>query len=665
MAKIFGNLWTKGLGILGAFTPGNAVVTDANGNLVDGGTPPGGAPSLVDYFEGPNGLIMGEWGTDYSAWTPPTPTVASQSIRFEANRLQSPAITLMEDGGEIEIVLGIETPGAYDAGVAHYTLREGSNRVAVFIRSSDRRLKVDLYNSTPTIVWSAVSTTVLAAGTKYRIGISYSDGVRGQIFIDGVEETLFSETDNGGNINFSLHGPYALGGIPWTDANYLKGKIGPFWLKNSSSDLNSTWANYYTGGDWVDAANGAVLRHKWDDYIDDANGLTWSVQGTGTPTLEDWADSIPTATNEFSTSGTTLLGPDSNPIKLMGYRIGVDTVAAGLVNATNLQWMDDQGVGGNCHGVEIWWSRGSPDGPHERYPNQIGIYNTSAMSAYIDAMRAIALSGKYIIPSIRVSFDGPAATQYLSTGTTGWEGWAPHQYVLYNQADQFGGNGRDRFFAWLDWLIPQILAVPEIVDKIAYWEMWHFPGHRHPLTNADWDQYFDTFLPAMIAKYRSHIPTALLGLSLNHQNAMTRLLARDDTIADPGVSNLVYVIGGYGDVNVLMTDGRLNSFPEDCWGPRYTGSTFEFLTYQASNPVCFHSQEGPGLYYTFRDGIEDGTAMTINQKAMLEGMFELLAETTNGWGFHGYNPFTGMQLGHPFNAILQNAFNDALDGLWP
>ncbi|OPZ08180.1 MAG: hypothetical protein BWZ10_02704 [candidate division BRC1 bacterium ADurb.BinA364] len=192
----------------------------------------------------------------------------------------------------------------------------------------------------------------------------------------------------------------------------------------------------------------------------------------------------------------------------------------------------------------------------------------------------------------------------------------------------------------------------EIADRIAYWEMWHFPGHRHPLKDEDWDRYIDDFAPRLIAKYREYEPERLFGIGFRHQNSMSRLLARGTVFDDP---NLVYVIGGYGDHDTIMRNGPDKTFPTDCWGPRYTNGEFEFLTYARQKNIAIHSQEGPGLFPTNRtDPIAE------KKREMVVGLFRLYNAEANGWAWHGFTPDKGFEPGTELHGIMQKAFDGSL-----
>lgn len=375
--------------------------------------------------------------------------------------------------------------------------------------------------------------------------------------------------------------------------------------------------------------------------IADGNG------GTDVATVTIGIDGI---TDPFRTRGRQLIGPDGKPISLKGYRVGFGEVSSGFASEAKFKERAANGLGGNAQAFEIWWTKDR--GPSEPQPGRIGVYNKDQLEKYLEAMRGAVRAGMYIIPSIRVSFDERVAEDLLKNDKTGWEGWAPHEYVLYNRVDPYGGRGRDRFFAWLDWLVPAILADKEIADKIAYWEMWHFPGHRQSFNDSDWDHYIDDFAPRLIAEFRKHDPERLLGISFRQSPSMSRLLARGVTFNDP---NLIYVIGGYCDHNTLMRDGPDKTFPTQCRDGKYANGEFEFVTYARQHNVALHSQEGPGLYPTNRTD-----PVTAKKRDMLIGLFRLYNAETNGWAFHGLSPDTELQPGTDLNIILRMAFDGTL-----
>jgi VCBS repeat-containing protein len=404
--------------------------------------------------------------------------------------------------------------------------------------------------------------------------------------------------------------------------------------------LNADGAfTYDPNGAFESLNTGATATDTFSYTIADGNG------GTATVTM-----TVDGVTDPFRTRGRQLIGPDGKPIALKGYRVGIGEVSSGFASEAKFKERAANGVGGNAQAFEIWWSNNT--GPSEPQPGKVGVYNKDQLGMYLEAMRGAVRAGMYVIPSIRVSFDKSAAEDYLKNDKTGWEGWAPHDYVLYNRADSYGGRGRDRFFAWLDWLIPAILADKEIADKIAYWEMWHFPGHRQPFNDSDWDQYIDDFVPRLIAKFRKHEPERLLGISFRHPNSMSRLLARGVTFNDP---NLLYVIGGYCHHDTLMRDGPDRTFPAQCWDGKYTNGEFEFVTYARQKNVAIHSQEGPGLYPTNRTD-----PISATKRDMLVGLLRLYNAEANGWAFHGFAPDTKLQPGTGLNTILRMAINGSL-----
>ena len=355
----------------------------------------------------------------------------------------------------------------------------------------------------------------------------------------------------------------------------------------------------------------------------------------------------------FITKGTQIISPEGYPINLCGWRIDFQTWSTGKgVTPADFQKWNSQGLLGNAQGIEIWWSRenGTKDkqSPSEGLPYQIGVYNQAGIPKLLDLMRNLARSGSYIIPSIRVSYDQKVAIENTKKGINTWQGWADHRKVIYNkpvvveQGEHAGtyGNHRDRFFAWLDWLIPQILADPEISSHIAYWEMWNYYGHKHSSSDADRDQYLDDFLPRLIAKYRQHDPHRLLGVGVTQDAVVTQLINRIEakTWVPYEDKNWIFVCGGYGVLGIIMRpDNKVtyNTWPIHSKNPMYIVESNEFNIEKLIriSGLPMHSQEGPGLRECFRE-----TPIPDLQRTWLTGLYNLYNAKTNGYGFHAWPP---------------------------
>jgi hypothetical protein len=343
----------------------------------------------------------------------------------------------------------------------------------------------------------------------------------------------------------------------------------------------------------------------------------------------------------FTTNGSQIISHEGEPIKLSGFRIAVSEWGRNrFVSLDDFNYWKSQGLLGNAQAVEIWFSRGLPAiNPSEPYPHRPGVYLEEAMPLLLNAMRNIARSGSYIIPSIRVGYDGAKAIEYTKNGTNGWEGWAVHSRVINNDpvvvetganAGTYG-NHRDRFFAWLDYLIPAILADKEIADKIAYWETWHFAGHKQSINTS---KYLDDFIPILLAKYREHIPEGLLGVSAHTSmgNIITRL--NNGTWKPYNDPNWILVLGGYGTHSMFFSDRFLSLvWPKDSGKPTWLGEEFDVEKYVRMTGRAMHSQEGPGAIELYRT-----TPMRESQRTWMMGLFNLYNRTTNGFAFHDWPP---------------------------
>ncbi len=351
-----------------------------------------------------------------------------------------------------------------------------------------------------------------------------------------------------------------------------------------------------------------------------------------------------------------ILGPDGRPIMLCGYRVQAGDYSSPrrrMPLAEMRAWAED-GLLGNAQGVEIWWSN-AISSPGEGSPHRPGEYNEAALEPLLDFMRDLARAGTYIIPSIRVSYDQGVARERTAQGID--DNWADHVAVINNDPVRVTsgphrgtyGNHRDRFFAWVDWLVPRILADEEIADAIAYWEIWHYPGHRHPSWPAGTsERLLDDLVPALMRVYRRHDPDRLLGVPLtlnSNVNLMNARLSsgRRDPYAWADDPNWIMVVGGYGRLDVIMRPDNFDpargaTWPTDSRNPEWLGTaaTGEFNTTRLRRlcaPCSLHSQEGPGLRETFRL-----TPIPALQRTWLRGVLNHFNETTNGFGFHAWPP---------------------------
>jgi hypothetical protein len=355
----------------------------------------------------------------------------------------------------------------------------------------------------------------------------------------------------------------------------------------------------------------------------------------------------------FTTSGTKIISPAGQPVNLCGWRVDFNAWSRmDGVSQADFQLWESRGLRGNAQAVEIWWSKenfntaNTKSNPGEGLPHQIGVYNQSGMTNLMQVLKNIAASGSWIIPSIRVSYDQVVAIDNTKKGINTWQGWADHRKVIYNlpvvveEGPNAGtyGNHRDRFFAWLDWLIPQILADPEVASHIAYWEMWHYYGHKHNSSAADRDQYLDDFIPRLIAKYRQYDPDRLLGVGVTLDATVTHINNRLEagTYTPYADKNWIYVCGGYGILGILMNNnGNVKTWPTQSVNPTYLTASQEFniekMIRLSGRPM--HSQEGPGLVPCWRT-----TPMPVLQRTWLTGLYNLYNAKTNGYAFHAWPP---------------------------
>jgi hypothetical protein len=376
----------------------------------------------------------------------------------------------------------------------------------------------------------------------------------------------------------------------------------------------------------------------------------------------------------FTVQGTKLISPQGEPIKLSGWRVCARVWEHERhVSLADFKKWDSQRLLGNAQAVEIWWTYGTPDHPGERYPYLAGAYQKQNLPTLLNTLRAIAQSGSWIIPSIRVSYDGIVAENNTRTGTNTWQGWAHHRKLIYNEpvivekgphAGTYG-NHRDRFFAWLDWLIPTLLADEEIASRIAYWEMWHFFGHRHggQISAADHDHYLDDFVPRQIELFRRHDSDRLLGISIH--TSITRLLDRIEagTWTPWNDKNWIFVYGGYGVHDMFFRDvGLKKTWPEQSTKPLWLPATREFNVEKLIRLTghAVHCQEGPGIREWYRT-----TPIPEPQRTWLVGLFNLYNAKTNGFGFHDWPPTQARRADQPAALDETDFFNltrEALKG---
>jgi hypothetical protein len=172
--------------------------------------------------------------------------------------------------------------------------------------------------------------------------------------------------------------------------------------------------------------------------------------------------------------------------------------------------------------------------------------------------------------------------------------------------------------------------------------MWHYAGHRQALNKSDRDVYLDEFAPAMIAQYRRHIPSVLLGVGLNLDSTVTQVCERikAGTWKPYADKNLIYVVGGYGRLAVIMRPdndkGDRNTWPTDSNNPMWDEKSGEFniqTLARLAPQITQHSQEGPGLRQNHRT-----TPIAPIPRQWFVGLLDLYNDVTNGWGIHAWPP---------------------------
>lgn len=356
-----------------------------------------------------------------------------------------------------------------------------------------------------------------------------------------------------------------------------------------------------------------------------------------------------------------LTSPEGAPQNLCGWRIQIgDAVRPNRYSLKRMQDLAADGLLGNCSAVEIWFGNDNDLSPGEKSVLTPGEYNAHRVAPLVAFMKDLIKAGSYVVPSFRVSYDQVAARANTANGTSakveGRPGWCDHIATINNDpvrvthgpnAGRTYGRHRTRYLNWLDWIIPQLLADPEVAGGIAYWEIWHYPGHRHKTSPGTIDRLIDEMIPAMLEVVRRHDPRRMVGIPLvnNHAvNNMNARLARNPPAPFPWRNdpNWILITGGYGRLDIVMRPDNFRAtkttWPTDNNNPEWLGNaaTGEFnitRLRRLSAPYSLHCQEGPGLRETFRLN-----PIPELQRTWLRGMLNLYNETTNGFGFHAWPP---------------------------
>jgi hypothetical protein len=365
-----------------------------------------------------------------------------------------------------------------------------------------------------------------------------------------------------------------------------------------------------------------------------------------------------------------LKNPAGVPEKLFGYRLMVNgygnrpsnpasvSVWRRAPTVAELAEYQSDGILGNMIAPEIWFSHQDDGNPGEPSPLRPGVYNEDAMDNLLATLRDFAQKGVWIVPSFRVSYDQEKAIAATAAGTAP-SGWADHNAVILNEpvvtkdAGQTvtRGRHRDRFFAWLDWIVPKLMSDPVVSEKIAYWEMWHFAGHRCKVFGANVQEtYLGDFQKDLVALFRKHDPNRLLGVSIRMNSFMQRIIAKRE--ADPSWQpvwsndpNWILITGGYGDNGVTMRPDYngwvegMDFHSSDSSSPKWLGASkgHDVKYLRTIWPeVTMHSQEGPGLRDCYRC-----SPIPKTQKWWNLHLMNLYRDYSNGFGTHAWPPYWG------------------------
>lgn len=197
--------------------------------------------------------------------------------------------TGLSNGDAFTFVLAFELPDMDFVGAATYTVAGGPHcrlKFTAYEGDADSRPLTWIFSNGSAIVWEGKTTTWLDKATKYSIALSYEDGVRAQCYLNGVSETVASETDNGGSV---ILADTLMLGTFYDLARFYPIRASHFWVKDASDDLSSVLSNYVTGGTTpVDNANSCQIYMKMDDLVNDGSTSLTFTAPNGTPANENW-----------------------------------------------------------------------------------------------------------------------------------------------------------------------------------------------------------------------------------------------------------------------------------------------------------------------------------------------------------------------------------------
>lgn len=187
------------------------------------------------------------------------------------------------------LVAAFQVPDADFGNTQSYYIA-GCTFSAIFFERFDpgttaRKISFELRGFGNSQIWLGKSTTALAKGQKYVVALSYEDGVRRQLYLNGVAETVDSETLNGGNVRTDLS--YWINADRYATFN-TNSRISHIWMDDSSVDLASVAGNFSSGSTPLDYDPGFALYMKMDDFVNDGTVSTTFTAPNGPPTNEDY-----------------------------------------------------------------------------------------------------------------------------------------------------------------------------------------------------------------------------------------------------------------------------------------------------------------------------------------------------------------------------------------
>lgn len=276
--------------------------------------------------------------------------------------------------------------------------------------------------------------------------------------------------------------------------------------------------------------------------------------------------------------------------------------------------------GFNVIKLEVYWT--GTRGPVERWEDRPQDYTYvcsiieegySGLDIWLELIRMAREADLYVIVSVLVCFDPDwsGLEQYDHFG------WSTHDYVVFNELDDAGQHGLERFGRYLEWLTEQVSGEPNVVAI----EPWHFPYHRQDPwpDQARIDKYFSDVVPVMISSVRNKTDKMIIisppGQGwFNYSN-------HPGQFDDP---NIIYGSGGYGDYHVFGPwepdwDYGALRYPHPSW-----------IDFQNTYSVPIMSTEGPGIAQHAWEG-----AVPQDRLDLFEATITHM-DAMNGWINHLY-----------------------------